>query len=390
MTHAQAAAEQLLELGDETHHPAGAVVGIATPSGTEVAAAGWAELPGAGGAGVPMRPGMLLDLASVTKVAATTVIAMRLVAGGRLALETPVHEYLPGFTGGGKELVTLEQLLTHTAGLQPWWPLYLDATERGAAIERAQQLSLATAPGTAWAYSDLGLILAGEIVAQASGSGLAEAFARLVAGPLGLTARYGPVPAEQAAVSSDSDAYEYTMVATGIPYPVPRSPELFAGWRTRPARGEVNDGNAAHALGGVSGHAGLFATVDDLLRLGAALQRSEFVPRAVLDRFAIPTSVHPEQAVGFRRSTHPTAAGPLTVLSHVGFTGTWFAIGLEQPLVIAGGAMRLHGTVGSLPRGAGFARDLGTFVTAPQLQDVMLRAGLAALSDSPATTTEAP
>ena len=159
---------------------------------------------------------------------------------------------------------------------------------RDVALERAQRLPIASRPGTAWCYSDLGPILAGRIVEQVTTLGLADAFRTLVAEPLGLAARYGPIPAARAAASADSDAYEFGMVASGRPYPVPFTAGQFPGWRNRPLRGEVNDGNAAHALGGVAGHAGLFATVGDLLRLGAAVRGGDFIPAPVLARFADP------------------------------------------------------------------------------------------------------
>jgi CubicO group peptidase (beta-lactamase class C family) len=382
------AVSRLLALGDADHHPAGAVIGVRTARGTEVAVGGWARLPRDSDSGVPLTRGTRLDLASVTKVAATTVLTMLLVGQGRLQLETPAHEYLPVFRGDGKERVTIEQLLTHTAGLQPWWPLYFEATTRDAAIERAQTLPLAAAPGTVWRYSDLGLILAGRVAELVTGSGLADAFRQLIAKPLGLGAGYGPIPSDQAATSSDSDAYEYGMIAANTPYPVPFTPAEFAGWRDRPLRGEANDGNAAHALAGVSGHAGLFATVDELLTLGAAVREGGFVPRAVLERFAAPSPVEPTQAVGFRRSEHRTGAGELTLLHHSGFTGTWFAVGLEQELVVAGGATRLYGNVGPLPNSPrGLPNGLAT---GPEIAEVMRAAALAFLSPpTPATSSEA-
>ena len=72
----------------------------------------------------------LLDLASVTKVAATTTLIMRLVADGQLGLQTPARRFLPSFSGAGKDEITVEHLLTHTAGLPPWWPLYCDGDGR--------------------------------------------------------------------------------------------------------------------------------------------------------------------------------------------------------------------------------------------------------------------
>ncbi|WP_374009934.1 serine hydrolase domain-containing protein [Leifsonia sp. LS-T14] len=367
--------DRLLSLGEPGAHPASAIVGVRTASGVQVECGGWAALADGGTAAVPMGRELLLDLASVTKVAVTTVIVMRLVEEGRLALDDLVRDHLPAFTGGDKDRVTLEHLFTHTAGLQPWWPLYLETTDRDAAILRAQEVPLATAPGAAWSYSDLGLILAGAIVETVTGLPLRDAYRTLVAGPLGLTSDYGPVPAGSAVTSADSDAYEFRMVATGTPYPVPFRTDEFDGWRDRPLRGEVNDGNAAHALGGVSGHAGLFSTVDDLLALGAALRGGGFVSGEVLRAFSRPNAINPEQAVGFRRNTITVDGRSLDVLGHSGFTGTWFGFALDADVVVTGAAMRLAGTTGGLPADAvAGAAPRPPLVTGDAIQSILLEA----------------
>lgn len=378
MSGLQTYVDRLLGLGEPGTHPASAIVGVRTAAGVQVGCGGWAAPGRAGAEAVPMSRDLLLDLASVTKVAATTVMVMRLVDEGRLRLDDPVREHLPAFRGGDKDGVTLEQLLTHTAGLQPWWPLYLETSDRDVAIARAQELPLASAPGTEWRYSDLGLILAGAVVERVAGRPLRDAYRAMVAEPLGLTSAYGPVPAASAVTSADSDAYEFRMIATGTPFPVPFRPDGFDGWRGGPIRGEVDDGNAAHALGGVSGHAGLFSTVDDLLALGAAL-RDGFVSDDVLHAFSRPSAVDPEQAVGFRLSTIAAGGRSVTLLGHGGFTGTWFGFGLDADVVVAGAAMRLVGTTGPLPRDA----DNDTRpapVTGDAIQSVLLDAAAAALA----------
>jgi CubicO group peptidase (beta-lactamase class C family) len=380
-----AAVDRLLGLGDIGRRPVSAVIGIRAGSTTSVRTGGWAVLPGTDTPGVPMSRGLALDLASVTKVASTTTIVLRLVAEGHLQLDAPARTYLPAFRGGSKDRITVGQLLTHTAGLQQWWPLYCEVSDRESALKRAQTLPLATDPGTTWSYSDLGLILVGLIIERVTTLDLAAAFRQLVAEPLSLTASYGPIPAERAVTSADSDVYEYGMVATRRPYPVPFTVEHFAGWRNRSLRGEVNDGNAAHALGGVAGHAGLFGTVDDLLQLGAALRDGVF-SKEVLARFATPSAVHPEQAIGFRRMQLQTARGPLTLLHHGGFTGTFFAFGIERPLVVAGAAMRLYGTVGRIP-----APVPDRLVQSSEIQAVLLDSALQLLdhdSLDPATASE--
>jgi CubicO group peptidase (beta-lactamase class C family) len=381
MTVLSAAVGRLLALGGPGRHPASAIAGVRADGVTHVAVGGWAELPApgpAGRAGAPMSRDLLIDLASVTKVAATTALAMRLVADGELDLASAAHRYLPSLTGAGKAEITIGQLLTHTAGLTPWWPLYCEAGDRRAALERAAALPLAARPGTVWRYSDIGLILAGQLVERITGRGLDAAFRELVAAPLGLAARYGPVPAGRAAASADSDAVELGMIAAGEPYPVPFSTAAYSGWRDHQTRGVVSDGNAAHALANVAGHAGLFATVDDLLTLGAALHHGELIPRAVLERFAAASLVAPEQATGFRRRTLEVGGETLTLLWHGGFTGTFLGLALERDLVVAGGAMRLYGTVGPLPRPGGpaspgaAAAGRADLVPAAEIQDILL------------------
>lgn len=343
----QTYADRLLTLGGPGSHPAGAVVGLRTPDGSEVVASGWARLPSDGTPGVPMAPDHMLDLASVTKLAATTAITMRLVAFGDLRLDDPVHRHLPDFRSDGKEDVTVEQLLTHTAGLRPWWPLYA-ATDgpRSEAIRLVQELPLAYQPGRGWTYSDLGMILLGAVIEEVTALRLDEAYEQIVAEPLGLSARFGPVVPGRAATSADSDGYEYAMLATNEPHPVGIPPARFSRWRDRHLRGEVNDGNTEHALDGVAGHAGLFAGVEDLLTYGTSLCEGSFVPQEVVDRFLTPHPEHPEQALGGFLGR----AGEVRYLQHPGFTGTFLAIAPDTGVVVAGGATRLHGPLGPLDR----------------------------------------
>jgi CubicO group peptidase (beta-lactamase class C family) len=386
MTGSNDAVEAMLGLGASGTHPASAVAGIRTAAGTDVAAGGWASLPSAERDGVPMRTDSLVDWASVTKVASTTVLVMLLVAEGRVDLHAPARRYLSGFDGEGKSEITVEQLLTHSAGLQPWWPLYCETDDRVTALERARALPLIAAPGSAWRYSDIGLMLTGEIVEQVTGLGLADAFRQLVAVPLGLTAAgYGPVEPDRAAASSDSDTYEFHMIASQTPFSVPFTTDDFVGWRDEPVRGLVNDGNTAHALGGVSGHAGLFAPVDDLLTLGAAVRGGEFIPRAVLERFSAPSESFAEQAVGFRRLDLSVGEEKIPLLCHSGFTGTFFGFALDRELVVAGGAMRLYGTVGSIATGSTAATPPADLSAAVVPSTSIITALLRGAADSVAT-----
>ncbi|WP_030527115.1 serine hydrolase domain-containing protein [Phycicoccus jejuensis] len=342
-------AQHLLTLGER--HPAGAVVGWRTPDGgCDVAASGWADLGSADAEGTPMTPDCRLDLASVTKVAVTTTLALLLTAEQLLDVDAPVGEYLPDAADARlREDATVADLLSHSAGLPPWRPLYLAGTDREGTLERVLALPLHRPPGHECRYSDLGMVLAGLVVERACGEDLDVAFRSRVAEPLGLAARFGPVAAAQAATSSDSDVVEQVMVATGRPYPVDGDGADFRGWRAGPVRGRANDGNAAHALGGVAGHAGLFAPLADLLLLGAALTDGRLVDTTLLDRFTRPTAVDPSQALGFR--VHDRAdgrGGPGRWLWHSGFTGTFWAFDPATGVVVAAAATRLHGTTGPL------------------------------------------
>ncbi|MGG5260746.1 serine hydrolase domain-containing protein [Phycicoccus avicenniae] len=351
MTSLDTLVDRMLGLGHPGRHPAGAVVGVRSPTGSEVAAGGWALLPADGTDGVPMGTASWLDWASVTKAAATTVLVLRLVETGALDLDDPVAWHLPAFTRDGRDAVRLEHLLTHTAGLPPWAPLYCRTTDRDEALAHLVTAAPRSAPGTQWVYSDLGMVLAGAVVEQVAGARLDDAFRSLVAEPMGLGLGFGPAPEGLAAASADSDVVEWTMVATGRPYPVDGvGPGDFDGWRRGPVRGEANDGNAAHALGGVAGHAGLFGPVEDLLALGAALCDSTLVRPDLLARCTRPTAAHPAQGLGFRfRDAPGPDGGASTWLWHGGFTGTVWALDPRTRAVVAGGATRLHGTTGPLP-----------------------------------------
>ena len=343
-------ADALVRLGRLGTHPAGAVVGVLAGSEASVAARGYAVLPGPGREARPMDVDTLLDLASVTKVASTTALAMRLVADGSLDLEAPVTAYLPE-VGGDHATVRVRHLLEHTSGLPAWLPLYCRTAVRDEAVLLAATAPLASEPGTRLAYSDLGMITLGGVVERVTGQRQDVAFTERLARPLGLERTgYGPVPAAAAAASGDSDVVEQAMVASGDPYAVDARVEDFARWRPGPLVGVVNDGNAAHALGGVAGHAGLFATVPELLRLGRSLLDPASLQAEVVTAFTRPLAVAPDRALGWRLASVVVAGESLPLAVHGGFTGAFLGVALDRDLVVAVAATRLHGTTGTPER----------------------------------------
>jgi serine-type D-Ala-D-Ala carboxypeptidase len=298
---------------------------------------------------LPVRPSTLFDLASVSKIV-TTLAVMRLRAAGALDLDAPVRSLLPAFSGGLKDAVTVRSLLWHRGGLWEWWPLYAEAPDGpgvlgdpDAAVARAAALPLRYAPYSGRYYSDLGFQLLGGIVAAACGADLRTAVADLVTGPLGLRATsYGPVATPDVAATSQGDAWERRMIATGSPYPVPvrAVPEGRDHW----LRGEVNDGNAHHAFGGAAGHAGIFSTAPETARLGSVMLGGHpDWPPGVVAEFAA-AGPDPAQALGWRRSRVTTPGGTVTVLGHPGFTGTELSVAPSRGLAWTFLTNRLHPT----------------------------------------------
>jgi CubicO group peptidase (beta-lactamase class C family) len=271
----------------------------------------------------PVTAGTLYDLASLTKVVATTTMAMILVDEWKLDLDQPVQELLPGFQGPGKEAVTVRHLLTHSSGLAASAPLYKEIQGREAFVERIQAMDLVYPAGSRSLYSDLGIILLGEILEKTAGQPL-EVFVReRVFEPLGMWDTQFRPPAELR-----------SRIA-----PTEEDP-----WRGRLARGEVHDENA-FAMGGIAPHAGLFGTAGDLSRFaqmllnGGTLNGWHIVSRETVDLFTrragIPGS---DRALGWdTKSAEGSSAGTLfspDSFGHTGFTGTSMWMDPERGLFV--------------------------------------------------------
>jgi serine-type D-Ala-D-Ala carboxypeptidase len=298
----------------------------------------------------PMTLQTRSDLGSVTKLIATTTALMALVDAGEPALESRLSEILPWIGAAPCASATIAQLLEHRAGLWEWWPLYLSASDPETALRTAANLALRYRPDQARHYSDLGFMLLGAVVAEVGGGRLDDVVARLVLQPAGLSVtRYGkPVGGAPLAASSTGDRIERRMIETGDPYPVTGDASAFGGWREHVLVGEVNDGNAFHALHSVAGHAGLFSSATDLLRFGdailAALDGSGLVAPALVRRF-LRAGADPGQGLGWRRWD----VGPETeAWGHTGFPGV--AVGIVPALgaTVALVTNRLH--VPGVPR----------------------------------------
>jgi len=197
---------------------------------------------------VPERERMtedtVFDMASLTKVLATTPAVMLLIERGQVKLDAPVRTYLPEFTGQGRELVTVRELMTHTSGLPPDLETRTDWRGYETAIQKACAETLQSKPGTVFKYSDINFILLGEIVQRVSKLSLPVFVQREIYGPLKMSDT-GFLPLEH-----------------GIKLFRIAPTEVVDG---KPWRGVVHD-PTARRMGGVAGHAGLFSTASDVAR----------------------------------------------------------------------------------------------------------------------------
>jgi CubicO group peptidase (beta-lactamase class C family) len=289
------------------------------------------------------------DVGSVTKVVATTTALMALVDAGELDIDRPVGAVLPWTQHRPVGAATIADLLAHRAGLWEWWPLYLASADRESALDAVTRLPLRYPPGQARHYSDLGFQLLGAVAAHVGGADLAAIVDALVLEPLGLGATaYGrPAPGAAVAASSRGDEIERRMIASGEPYPVVVDAGGFDRWRDHVLVGEVNDGNAFHAFGGVAGHAGLFSTARDLLRFGdgllSALDGGDWVRAETIRRFCQP-GADVTQALGLRRWTSEVDGCGVTAVGHTGFPGVAMAVLADHGATMALVTNRLHVT----------------------------------------------
>jgi CubicO group peptidase (beta-lactamase class C family) len=261
---------------------------------------------------VPTPDSTIWDIASITKVIGTTSAAMRLVDSGRLDLDAAVRRYLPRFSGGLKNQVTVRMLLDHTSGLKSYVPIYRRARRsRTRAISMLYAQPLLRPPGDSAEYSDLNAMLLGLIVEKVSKMPLDRFVTREVFTPLGLRQTMYRPPARLRA----------RIVPNGI-------------WRGQPVRGEVNDQNAV-VFGGVAGHAGVFSTGMDLARYAQVWLRGgigpegPWVSRATMTRFLTKGPKSGSRLLGWDspefKPEEPSVFGTLisdASYGHTGFTGT--------------------------------------------------------------------
>jgi CubicO group peptidase (beta-lactamase class C family) len=275
------------------------------------------------------------DVASITKVVATTASAMLLTQRGTLDVDTPLGELLPGFVVGralGERAreVTLRHLLAHNSGLPGYVELFRTASTADGLLRACLQMPLEAAPGTRTEYSDLGFILLGKALEVLTRESLATWSQREVFDRLQLTAT-GFIPAPR--------------TRTLIP-----PTENDTAFRQRRIQGEVQDENA-WVLKGVAGHAGVFSNVPDLLRFAGAILGAgrsignedtviePLYSKSVVERFAM--RQRPEgssRALGWDTPSENSSAGHLfsgRSIGHLGYSGCSLWIDLDAEIAVA-------------------------------------------------------
>jgi len=263
----------------------------------------------------------IFDLASVTKVTVTATLSMIFYDRGLLKLDEPVSAYIPEVKNGST--FTIRNLLTHTAGLVAWDKFYLDHSGKEDMLKAVFSREQEYEPGSKTVYSDLGIIMLATILERISGKPLDVLARDEIFGPLGMKdTMYNPPPELLGRIAPTEDD----------------------PWRGRVVHGEVHDENT-YALGGVSGHAGLFSTAPDLavfcqmlLNKGVYAGKKTIEP-ATIGYFTRRQDIvkGSSRALGWDTPSGSNSAG--TRLSgqsfgHTGFTGTMLWIDPERDLFI--------------------------------------------------------
>lgn len=271
----------------------------------------------------------VFDLASVSKVVATTAAAMLLHQRGKLELDLPLGELLPGFVigrapGSPARHVTLRHLLAHNSGLPGYVEFFRTARSPASLLRACLALEFEAAPGTRYEYSDPGFILLGKALEVLTCESLDGFVAREILAPLGMTSTcYCPTRQKREKIPPTEEDKNF---------------------RKRRIQGEVQDENAS-VLGGIAGHAGLFSNVSDLLRFSAEILEAvspigapRLFERETVELFA--TRQGPEgssRALGWDTPSEPSSSGNYfssRSIGHLGYSGCSLWIDLDAAIAL--------------------------------------------------------
>ena len=265
----------------------------------------------------------IFDLASVTKVIATTTMAMLLVQGGQLDLRQSVVSVLPEFAPDDQShnQITVQMLLAHSSGLPAYIKLFERAQDRDSLLRLALRVPLESDPDSRAEYSDIGFILLGELLQRIAGEGLDSFCSREIFAPLGMKSTFFNPP-----------------LTTRSEIPPTVNDQTF---RNRVIQGEVHDENAS-VLSGVSGHAGVFSNTSDLMRFSASMlgHGPKLLDTKTISLFTRrqPSPTGTSRALGWDTPSAPSQSGKhfsRRSFGHLGYTGTSLWIDAEREIAIA-------------------------------------------------------
>lgn len=346
--------------GADRHEYGGAVALVAV--GDEVIlyrSAGWAVREPESQRS-PMGVDAVFDLASLTKVTATTPSILRLVASGQIALDQPVGEILEEFgTDGQKAAVTVRGLLSHSAGFRDWIPAFLEGTGEQHYIDAIAATQPEWEPATRVLYSDPSFITLGAIVHRVTGETVDTYARREIFEPLGMVdTMFTPPRSLRGRIVATEIGNDFEAAKA------PGKRPVSGPWRDELIRGDVHDGNAWYGFNGVAGHAGLFGTVRDLFRYGrmwlnggeldgVRILPEDLVAEAVVNntRFDDPTD---RRGLGWRLLPPPGSPEPTPdsgrgmsqrAFGHTGFTGTSLWMDPDRDLTVVLLTNRVHPAV---------------------------------------------
>ncbi|PAU95793.1 hypothetical protein CK503_01665 [Aliifodinibius salipaludis] len=274
----------------------------------------------------PIKENAVYDLASLTKVTATTAAVMKLVEEDKIGLDDKIGKYIPEFSEDEKQNITVENFLLHNSGLPPF-RVYVDSLKsEEEIIEAIKNEPLTYETGTDYRYSDLGFILLGEIIEEVSGKSLDQYVREKFYYPLGMSSTF----------------FNPKQIGYRMTNRIPPT-EIDTVYRDTTIHAEAHD-ERAYFLNGVAGHAGLFSSGKDLAIFCQMLLNEgwyagqRYLEPSTIQKFTKRQATHSNRGYGFdRKSGKNSTAGSLTsekTFGHLGFTGTSYWIDPERDLAI--------------------------------------------------------
>jgi CubicO group peptidase (beta-lactamase class C family) len=326
----------------------------------------------------PVTDSTMFDMASLTKVVATTTAAMILEDQGRLNLDAPIRTYLPEIDDSAKAGITVRMILTHSGGFEAFAALWREHRGRAEYLKEINARPLKYVPGDSVIYSDWDFVLAGLIIERITGVSLDQFLATAVWQPLGMRDT-GFNPLASVANPADS-ACTATFRADSPLLGRIAATEEDTVYRHTHVHGIVHDENAC-ALGGVAGHAGLFSSARDaaafsqMLLNGGQYGGVWLVQPTTLARWTARQSKRSSRAIGWDTPSERSSAGHYfspRSFGHTGFTGTSIWIDPERGLFVVLLTNRVDPTRANM-RHEALRRDIADAVQAAILDAPMLR-----------------